>query len=359
MTATYNRVVYAFNHDSMKVTGCVGELYILSSDGKVSEHRTPDASGTVEFDLFPYIANAFYALNPEGSENRVEAFNSDDWARNWCRGVEELTLDDDNNTQTVKIFWCWGSKGATESPSPERWLKVFTYFPQTIDILFGEEFDTASLPNVTVTLQDGTVATDTLPPDPTDGEPSIYGWTYTRYKCPGLPLKTIVVDGVISEPDLSLTNPLPQIFHFEVDDCQEGVFLRWLDHMGVTRYMRFDVYAEGRTTKVSELYQRPDFGIDFDVEGDELWQRGAGASTEVATARTQTLYLPHVDANYYRELLTLATSSAVDMFLGWEGVNEMWQRVGIQGGTFSRKEKDRLNDFAVTIVIPTTQAQVR
>ena len=138
------------------------------------------------------------------------------------------------------------------------------------------------------------------------------------------------------------------------EECQddECVYLRWVDGHGFYRYYLFGKSSENITASGGE-YQRNDFRLWDDTLG---YGYNAGRMQNFQRGKTLNLYAALLDDDRWKGLSTIGTSPIVEMYCGKIDGKHTWMSVAVQGATYARS-KEELQDFEVTIELPTTQMQ--
>lgn len=122
--------------------------------------------------------------------------------------------------------------------------------------------------------------------------------------------------------------------------CGSGIYLRWVDRSGVYRYWLFKQGDVTTKTENGQSFSRSNMGFG---EGIERMSKKVGSSVEVCA--------PLVDGDTFAFLLECASSPLVDMYSDGE-----WVPVNVESGSIVR-EREALQDFIVTIVLPDTTVQ--
>lgn len=127
----------------------------------------------------------------------------------------------------------------------------------------------------------------------------------------------------------------------DVDDCADGVYMRWLDRHGRVCHWLFRKSADTRDVK-STSYFRPNLAaID-----DNYWSGWNGHRDMKTRQRRLTIGYPFVDSDTYEMMSDLASSPFVEMMLPTED----WISVRIEDGTW-KKSRAVLQEFECTVVM--------
>lgn len=123
---------------------------------------------------------------------------------------------------------------------------------------------------------------------------------------------------------------------FIVSDCEDGIYLRWIDRHGFYCYYLFKVGAIAEQAK--------DYGEEIPVDYADSF--GVSRTQGRTVKRSLKVYAPLVDAETYDILSSIAGSPLVCKYEGGK-----WVPVRIAGATLS-KSRDTLQDFEIQINMP-------
>lgn len=137
-------------------------------------------------------------------------------------------------------------------------------------------------------------------------------------------------------------------------DCEDGVYLRWVDALGNVCYYLFKETANS-TSISAESWDR------HDMTDPTAYNDGLNVATNVrqsfSAQTSRTLSAKLVDRDLFDMLASVATSPIVDVFDGYDdGGSPMWHRVNIAPNTIDRGAQD-LQDFSVVILEPSETIQ--
>lgn len=131
----------------------------------------------------------------------------------------------------------------------------------------------------------------------------------------------------------------------DVREYREGVYLRWIDRHGGWRYWLFERGDESKAVTADGEFIRSVLSTTSTIS-EELGYSGRRKGYEVE--RTIELCAPLVDSDTYDMLSGMASSPAVDVWLGGDYTN--WMSVTIKEGTY-QKTRAVLQDFICNMVL--------
>ena len=139
-----------------------------------------------------------------------------------------------------------------------------------------------------------------------------------------------------------------------VDDCTDGIYLRWVNRHGYYCYW---------------LFKRGDAQLVVSNDGEFIrnnmqdysykngYHGGSGRKQRKTEENTLPVCAPLVDSDTYDFLFQLALSPVVDMYAGKDcNGTDRWKAVNISVGTYS-KTRAVLQDFVAEIILPETRVQ--
>lgn len=140
----------------------------------------------------------------------------------------------------------------------------------------------------------------------------------------------------------------------KADDCTKGVYLRWVNRVGIYCYYLFQHGDETREVQDEGsfiLNSRQDAGFIRGHNG------GYGRQQQKTEIDTLPICVPLVDSDTYDFLFGVITSPVVDMYMGKdeEGLPQ-WCAVNITADKFV-KTKESLQDFTCTLELPQISMQ--
>lgn len=133
------------------------------------------------------------------------------------------------------------------------------------------------------------------------------------------------------------------IYRFVVNECTDGIYLRWIDRHGFMNYYLFD---EGEQTQVDKsMGEISAYHMDAYKYKLNLYQ---GKEVE----RSIKIGAPLADNDTFRQLMTLATSPVVELYVG----DDQWLRVNVKPMTITKGNKP-LNDMEFVLDLPDLMTQ--
>ena len=152
-----------------------------------------------------------------------------------------------------------------------------------------------------------------------------------------------VFDGSIKHLDVS---EVPDTITVIENDCENGIYLRWIDRHGFYQYWLFQ---QGTVDNKSDEYGEKLYGNFSD--GDYSYY-GVGWNQGKTMEKSFKACAPLVDNDTFNMLLTVHSSPLVDMY-----VNSTWVPVNIASVTAS-DNGENLKDFEITVTMPDVISQV-
>ena len=132
-----------------------------------------------------------------------------------------------------------------------------------------------------------------------------------------------------------------------VDESDEGVYLRWVDRFGFFNYHLFKRGNEKRKTTAGEYMQNNLAAYDMSYG----YQGTFGRRQKFERKDELAICAPLVDSDMWDILFDITTSPIVDVFAGYEGGVPRWMSVTVNGGTFT-KTGAALQDFELSVNLP-------
>lgn len=142
--------------------------------------------------------------------------------------------------------------------------------------------------------------------------------------------------------------------HLLVNECTEGVYLRWVNRHGYYCYWLFIRGDESKQISNDGEFIRNNMQDYSYVNG---YHGGSGRKQRKTEENILPVCAPLVDSDTYDFLFQLALSPLVDMYAGKDsGGNDRWQAVNVAVDTYS-KTRAVLQDFTAEIILPETRVQ--
>ena len=254
---------------------------------------------------------------------------------------------DDGNFQ-FETFVIWGAMRIGERYNGERTLVCFRNLPFTVGMYSsGEDVanvivngkQTASYElseqkvwNIVLELAKANSAVIEVPGKKDDSSVFDYTFDYTFHKALNAPSRVKLI----------------------LDDCTEGIYLRWINRHGFYCYWLFRKGDESQQVSDEGEFIRNNMTDYNYVNG---YHGGRGRQQRKTGSNTLNICAPLVDRDTYDFLFQLALSPVIDMYMGF-GPDEIdrWMGVNVSVGTYTKTRAD-LQDFIAAIILPETRVQ--
>jgi len=144
------------------------------------------------------------------------------------------------------------------------------------------------------------------------------------------------------------------IIRLNVNECTDGIYLRWINKHGEYCYYLFSTGIESNEVRngginLIEFIRTVGFVSGYNPGTDHTQSKEGQKSVK--------LFVPLVDADTYKFLTSLVESVVVDMFMGYnDNKDPLWMGVNIAPGTFAR-DNSPLQDFECNLILPKTFTQ--
>ena len=125
-----------------------------------------------------------------------------------------------------------------------------------------------------------------------------------------------------------------------IEDCEKGVYLRWLDRHGRVCHWLFREGTDAREISASG-YLRPNLA----ALGDFGWSGWSGHRDQKTRQKRLTIGAPFVDSDTFEMMCDLVSSPWVEVMLP----SEDWLSVRVESGTV-KKSKAVLQEFECTVL---------
>lgn len=170
---------------------------------------------------------------------------------------------------------------------------------------------------------------------------------------PGTSTGASVFDNTFDFTFHALTNVAANV-RLLVDECTDGIYLRWINRHGFYCYWLFKRGDESKQISNDGEFIRNNMQDYNYVNG---YHGGAGRKQRKTEENTLLVCAPLVDSETFDFLFQLALSPVVDMYAG-KNVNgvDSWKAVNVSVGNFN-KTRAVLQDFVATIILPETRVQ--
>lgn len=360
ITGTYGNISYpdaicfAFNPMLIKVTGnsymkITVTVKPTSLGTGYTETRYPNSGGECWMDMESY-AQGF--------------FDKSNWG-NLSPSAAQLTglgmtvyytvkLYSGNNVEThdLNSYVIWGSMVSGEEYNGYRRLKWFTNFPFSIG-LYTDAAGRIALCNdgsPTTTKQLNSAGVWNVP---------LTSYAANRYITIQDNLGTLSPTTFDDSFDLTFSQQSSSVgrvvMRIDLDkQTDDGIYLRWIDRHGFYVYYLFKRGDEQRKVETGCNFIRENM-----MQYDEVYGYSSGNGRQQWMERddVQPLCVPLVDRETWDFLFGACCSPIVDMFVGYQNNVPKWKPVRVQAGTYTRREKDHLQDFVCNLLMPKVEYQ--
>lgn len=246
-------------------------------------------------------------------------------------------------------FTIWGAMKVGERYNGSRTFTWFKNLPFTIGMY------TAGKGTVSVT-------TDGIPASPIVlSERKVYNITLNGINAynevvlnlPGTSVGANVFDNTFDFTFHALTNVASNV-RLIVDECTDGVYLRWVNRHGFYCYWLFKRGDESKQIANDGEFIRNNMQDYNYVNG---YHGGSGRKQRKTEENALPVCATLVDSDTFDFLFQLTLSPVVDMYAG-KDVNgvDRWNAVNVSVGNFN-KTRAVLQDFVATIILPETRVQ--
>ena len=350
----YDTIAFAFNPLIIKIESATSymtaEVQVTDGVNTYSEKRAIFADGTCWFDMRSYV-QALFSDDYSLLETQTQTQSS--------RGIDVTTtiiLDDGVTpvSDTTNTFIVWGAMDYGEEYNGVRRIKWFSAFPFTFGV-FGEASSNVALAylddagsNINSDLL--TIASDGVWQIKPTNIPSAAQLQVTQYGGNDLVRSTFDMTYDITFRYI-VVNPQSVRIYVDIDDCEDGIYLRWINRHGFYCYWLFTQRSEQIKTENDGEFLRNNMGahgLQFGYVGS-VARRQSYASQKIIPC-----CVPLVDEDTWNYLFDVAISPVVDMYMGEdENHNPMWLSVTTQAGSYNRND-DKLQDFVINVIMPDT-----
>lgn len=342
-----DEVGFAYNPCIVKVIGSMTSSFDVTMNyGSVSQTCTTETrNGIGIVDVRQFIQSFFDELSRDVNYYAWETTDSGksvDFTVT-VRYISGVTLEHE-----FSVFYIWGGLYYGETYNGFRRLTWFKKFPFTFGLYANNATKILVSPNGSpqkvIELDQRGVWN--IPSSEFGGDAS----TYTIYS----------YDGEITQATFDLTFDLTfylsgsaqtKLIQIDVDDADEGVYLRWINRHGFYEYHLFKPGNEARAITADGEYKRNNL---LSYDNDYGYQLGAGRRIQYNREDSIEICAPMVDSETFNRLQDVTSSPVVDMLIDRDA--EKWIAVTVKAGTYT-KTRRVLQDFTATIVLPDYQIQ--
>ncbi len=360
ITGTYANISYpdaicfAFNPMLIKVSGSNYDKVLItvrntSQGAGYSETRYPNSAGDCWMDMESY-AQGFFDKSNWGNLSHTNAQQTGLGMTVYYT----VTVYSGSNNQTYNLssYVVWGSMVSGEQYNAYRRLKWFTNFPFSIG-LYTDAAGRIALCNdgsPTTTKALGSAGVWNVP---------LTSHAANRFITIQDNLGTLSPTTFDDSFDLTFSQQSSSVgrvvMRIDLDKkADEGIYLRWIDRHGFYVYYLFKRGDEQRKVETGGNFIRENMMQYDDVYG---YSSGNGRQQWMNRDDVQPLCVPLVDKDTWDFLFGVCCSPIVDMFVGYQNNVPKWKPVRVQAGTYTRREKDHLQDFICNLLMPKVEYQ--
>lgn len=302
------------------------------------------------FDVSFYMQSAFDATEFGRIDYSQTGAQDSQLGRLFSVEVDMYTSDSEiGQSFQFDTFIIWGAMKVGERYNGNRALTWFKNFPFTVGMY------TAGSGEVSVTA-DGQIM-----PSIVLSQRRVYNLMLKGidaqnevvFNLPGTSTGASVFDNTFDFTFQAMMNMAANV-KLLVDDCTDGIYLRWVNRHGFYCYW---------------LFRRGDAQLVVSNDGEFIrnnmqdysykngYHGGSGRKQRKTEENTLPVCAPLVDSDTYDFLFQLALSPVVDMYAGKDSNGtDRWKAVNISVGTYS-KTRAVLQDFVAEIILPETRVQ--
>ena len=305
--------------------------------------------GTCFFDISFYMQGAFDTGLPGAIDYSTAGAEDSRLGRKFTVQLVMYESDDDFESFAFDTFAIWGAMQVGERYNGDRTLTWFKNLPFTVGMY------TAGAASVSVTADSVSKPAIAL------SARKVYnikmkGLDASRELVLTLPPGTAgssVFDHTFDYTFQALSNTGSTV-RLLVNNCTEGVYLRWVSRHGYYCYWLFTRGDESKQVANDGEFIRNNMQDYNYVNG---YHGGSGRKQRKTEENTLPVCAPLVDSDTYDFLFQLALSPLVDMYAG-KDVNgdDCWLAVNVAVDTYS-KTRAVLQDFTAEIILPETRVQ--
>ena len=302
------------------------------------------------FDLSFYMQSAFDATEFGKIDYQSSIPQDSQLGRLFSVEVDMYTSDSTiGESFQFNTFIIWGAMKVGERYNGDRILTWFRNLPFTVGMY------TAGAGTVSVTA-DGQVLPSIMLSDRKVYNLTLQGIDANRdvvLNLPGTSTRASVFDNTFDFTFHALTNVAANV-RLLVDECTDGIYLRWINRHGFYCYWLFKRGDESKQIANDGEFIRNNMQDYNYVNG---YHGGSGRKQRKTEENTLLVCAPLVDSETFDFLFQLALSPVVDMYAG-KNVNgvDSWKAVNVSVGNFN-KTRAVLQDFVATIILPETRVQ--
>lgn len=326
------------------------QMVVIDADTSTTHNEVRSTfGGACFFDISSYMQGAFDASLLGEIDYSTAGAEDSRMGRKFTVQLVMYESEDVFESFAFDTFVVWGAMKIGERYNGERVLTWFKNLPFTVGMYTAGE---ASI-NVTADGVPGTAIAVT--------QRKVYnikmkGLDASRQLVFTLPAGTAgasVFDHTYDFTFQALANMGTKVTLL-VNECTEGVYLRWVNRHGYYCYWLFVRGDENKQISNDGEFIRNNMQDYSYVNG---YHGGSGRKQRKTEENTLPVCAPLVDSDTYDFLFQLALSPLVDMYAG-KDVNgdDRWQAVNVAVDTYN-KTRAVLQDFTAEIILPETRVQ--
>jgi hypothetical protein len=329
MIVNYPTLAFAFNPIRVDVSENDMDIVYCEAGGIFLERETRD--GKTSFDLSAIAQSLFdrKEFRPKTFDNvlmktlTVEVFNGPDY-------------------ETFNISVIWGALQIGETYSQKKTLNWFKNLPFTAPLLLAGSIDLKMKYDNTgysdyMQLHQGK---HNIPINAPDANRFVYLGTDNGGQG--------VFDYTFDYTFRTESGNYETLITLIVNECTDGIYLRWINKYGEYCYYLFNQGVESREISNSNIDIRERLVTEY-ISG---YNSGTNHPLTKEVEKSIRLSAPLVDGDTFKFLYSLIESPVVDLFNGYGDNNtEKWVGVNIAAGTFIQ-DNTPLQDFECAMVLP-------
>ena len=348
-----DEICFCFNPVVINIRGHAWariQVMVIDADTSTLHQEVRNTfGGTCFFDISFYMQGAFDTNLPGEIDYSTAGAEDSRLGRKFTVQLVMYESDDDFESFAFDTFAIWGAMQVGERYNGDRTLTWFKNLPFTVGMY------TAGAASVSVTADSVSKPAIAL------SARKVYnikmkGLDASRELVLTLPPGTAgssVFDHTFDYTFQALSNTGSTV-RLLVNNCTEGVYLRWVSRHGYYCYWLFTRGDESKQVANDGEFIRNNMQDYNYVNG---YHGGSGRKQRKTEENTLPVCAPLVDSDTYDFLFQLALSPLVDMYAG-KDVNgyDRWLAVNVAVDTYS-KTRAVLQDFTAEIILPETRVQ--
>lgn len=349
-----DKISFCFNPVVINVSGytgsSIGMAVIDTQTGSSHTEKREMFSSGCFFDASFFMQSAFDSVDFNKVDYSISGAQDSKLGRLFSVELDFYDMDGSlDNSFQFDVFIIWGAMKVGERYNGDRVLSWFKNFPFSVGMYTAGEgtvnviADGITLPSVA--LSERRVYNLMLKGINAENE--------LIFNLPGSSTRASVFDNTFDFTFQALMNVSSSI-KLLIDDCTDGIYLRWINRHGFYCYWLFKEGDEIRQVVNDGEFIRNNMQDYNYVDG---YHGGSGRKQRKTEENTLPICAPFVDSDMYDFLFQIALSPVVDMYVG-KDVNgfDGWKGVNVSVGSYN-KTRANLQDFVATIILPETRVQ--